>query len=103
MDSKPHYLHNGKKGAALAVRVIPRSSRNEIAEVLNDGSVKVRLTSSSESEDMNKVLLDYLAQVLEIPYSHLDIVAGVNGRTKLISVLDLEAATVQNRILMKLS
>lgn len=81
----------------MAVRVVLRSSRNEIYEVMNDGTVKVRLTVSP-SGDVNKALLDYMAQVLEVPRSRLDVVAGVNSHEKIISVLDLDASTVQSRI-----
>lgn len=33
-------LHGGKRGSALAVRITPRSSRNQIVGVLSDGTVK---------------------------------------------------------------
>ena len=38
-------LHNGQRGSALAVRITPRASRNQIVGVLNDGTVKVHITS----------------------------------------------------------
>jgi hypothetical protein len=34
MGSRPFRLHNGKTGAALAVRVTPRASKNEIVDIL---------------------------------------------------------------------
>jgi uncharacterized protein YggU (UPF0235/DUF167 family) len=34
-----------KRGSALAVRVTPRASRNEIVGLLNDGTIKVHLVS----------------------------------------------------------
>ena len=102
MDTRPYHLHDGKKGAALAVRVVLRSRRNEIVEVMNDGTVKVRLTVSPGG-DINKALLDYMSQVLEVPPARLDIVAGAKSNEKLVSVLDLDAATVQSRIVHNLS
>ena len=45
MHARRFHLHDGKKGSALAVRVTPRASRNEIVEILSDGTVKIRLTS----------------------------------------------------------
>ncbi len=103
MESRQFHLHDGKKGAALAVRVIPRASKNEIAEVLNEGTVKVRLTVAANDAKLNKILLDYLSEILAIPHNRLDIVAGQNGLDKLISILDLDAATVQERILKQMS
>ena len=40
MAPRDFHLHDGKKGAALALRVTPRASKNEIVEVLSDGTVK---------------------------------------------------------------
>jgi len=103
MSPKKHTLHDGHKGSALAIRVTPRASRNEIVEILADGSVKVRLTASPAEGQTNQALIDYLAQVLEVPIAKLEIVAGLNGRDKLVSIIDLDAATVQQRILRHLS
>ena len=99
MDSRQFHLHDGKKGAALAVRVSSRARRNEIVEVLNDGTVKIRITTSPSDKKANQVLLEFLAEVLEIPPSKMEIVAGSTGRDKLVSILGLDANTVQERIL----
>jgi uncharacterized protein len=101
--SRQFHLHNGKMGSALAVRVTPRSSRNEIAEILNDGTVRIRLTAAGDEMKINKALVDYLAEILEISRDRVDIVAGVSGKDKLVSILDLDSAEVQGRILRKLS
>ncbi len=95
-------MHDGKKGAALAIRVTPRASRNEIAEVLSDGTVKVRLTAPPVEGQANDALVKFLAKVLDIPPSKIDIVAGTSGRDKLVSILDLDADTVHARILQHL-
>ena len=103
VTSKKHRLHNGESGSALAVRVITRSSRNEIAEIMNDGTIKIRLTAAPVEGKANQALVEFLSEVLDVPRAKIDIVAGVNSREKLISILDLDAATVQERILNKLS
>ena len=46
MADRKFNMHDGKKGSALAVRVTPRASRNEIVEILEDGTVRVRLAAS---------------------------------------------------------
>ncbi len=103
MKERQFHFHNGQKGAALAVRVTPRASRNEISEIQSDGTIKVRLTAPPVEGKANQALIDFLADVLELPPSRLEIVAGSTGRDKLISILDLDAATVQERILKRLS
>ncbi|MBN1146809.1 MAG: DUF167 domain-containing protein [Anaerolineales bacterium] len=103
MDSRQFHLHDGKKGAALAIRVTPRARRNEISGILNDGTVKIRLTSSSDESKTNEALLGFLSEILEVPRSRLEIVAGVAGRDKLVSILDISADMVQERIIKRLS
>lgn len=102
MDSRQFHLHDGKKGSALAVRVTPRSSRDEIAEILNDGTVKVRLTAAADDKAINLALVNFLAEVLGVPRGRVDIVAGISGKDKLVSILDLDSAEVQQLILRKM-
>jgi len=39
MSNRKFNLHGGKKGSALAVRVTPRASHNEIVELMEDGTI----------------------------------------------------------------
>jgi uncharacterized protein (TIGR00251 family) len=103
VSSRKFHLHNGKKGAALAIRVTPRARRNEIVGILDDGTIKIRLTSPPVEGKANNALVEFLADVLDVPRSRIDIVAGETGRDKLVSILDLDAQTVQKRILQKMS
>jgi uncharacterized protein (TIGR00251 family) len=96
-------LHNGQSGAAITIRVTPKASRNEIAEIMNDGTVKVRLTSPLDEAQTNQTLVNFLAEVLEISPSQLEIVAGHSEKNKLITVLNLDTTVVQERILKHLS
>ena len=99
MGSRSFHLHDGKKGAALAVRVTPRASKNEIVEILSDGTVKVHLTAPPVEGKANAELLKFMAKVLDIPVSRLEVVAGAGGRDKLISVIDMDANTLHKKIL----
>ncbi len=98
MPNRQYRLHDGKKGAALAVRVTPRASRNEIVEVQSDGTVKIHITAAPVDGKANDVLVAFLADILGVPKSRIDIVAGASGRDKLISVLDMDADEVHKRI-----
>jgi uncharacterized protein (TIGR00251 family) len=99
MSDRKFQLHDGKKGSALAVRVTPRASRNEIVELLDDGTIKVRLATPPSDNEANEALIDFLAEILGVPKSRLDIVAGAAGRDKLIAVTDMDVETVHQRIL----
>ena len=95
---RKYRLHDGKKGAALAVRVTPRASHNEIVEVQSDGTVKIHITAPAHDGKANEELIEFLSDIFGVSKSRIDIVAGANGRDKLISVLDMDATEVHNRI-----
>lgn len=102
MTERKFKLHNGQRGSALAVRVTPRASRNEIAEVLDDGTIRVRLAAPPADNEANEALIAFLSEILGVPKSKLDIVAGSVGRDKLVSVVDMDVETVHQRILAHL-
>jgi hypothetical protein len=102
MSDRKYNLHDGQKGAALAVRVTPRASRNEIAEVLDDGTIKVRIAAQPADDEANAALLEFMSEILGVPKSRLDIVAGLSGRDKLISVVDMDAETAHQRVVAHL-
>ena len=99
MSDRNFNLHDGRKGSALAVRVTPRASRNELVELLDDGTIKVRIAAPPSDNETNETLISFLSDVLGVPRSRLDIVAGVTGRDKLISIIDMDAETAHQRIL----
>ncbi len=101
MSGKDFRLHNGVKGAALGIRVIPRARRDEIVEVLHDGTVKVRLSDSGGG--LNESLKSLLAGVLGISVDKIDIVAGKSKRDKLVSILDMAPASVNKKIISNLT
>lgn len=98
MPPREFHLHDGKKGSALAVRVTPRASRNEIVEVLSDGTIKIHLTAPPVEGKANEALIKFLAEVLGVSTARIEVVAGAGGRDKLISVLEMDAATVHRKI-----
>ena len=102
MSDRKFRLHGGQKGSALAVRVTPRASRNEIVEMLADGTIKVRLAAPPVDNEANQALIEFLADILGVPKSRLDIVAGATGRDKLIAVLDMDVETAHQRIVAHL-
>ncbi len=98
MADREFKMHDGQKGSALAVRVTPRASRNEVVEILDDGTVRVRLATSPADDESNAALIEFLAEILGVTQNKLDIVAGKIGRDKLVSVVDMDVDTVHSRI-----
>jgi hypothetical protein len=103
MADRKFHLHNGKSGAAITVRVTPRASKNEISEILDDGTVKIRLTTPPEESVSNQALMLFLADVLGVKTSQIEIVAGTNSKDKIVAVTNMDSSVLQNKILQKLS
>jgi uncharacterized protein (TIGR00251 family) len=91
-------FHDGRMGAAVTVHVTPKSRKNEITGILPDGTIKVRLTAPPVEGAANKALLDLLASVLGVRESALEIIAGDKGRDKIVSIVDLDATAVEERV-----
>jgi hypothetical protein len=102
MAPRKFHLHDGKKGAALAIRVTPRASRNEIVEILSDGTVRIRLTAPPIEDKANQALIKFLSETLTVAPSRIEIVAGATGRDKLVSILEMDAEEVHQIILRHL-
>jgi uncharacterized protein (TIGR00251 family) len=102
-DLRKFELHDGKKGAAIAVRVTPRMAKNQVYAIMDDGTIKVRLTAPPVEGKANKALIRFLAEILEIPLSAIEIVAGQTGHDKLVTIYNMSSEDVQQKLLHQLS
>ncbi|HEY47914.1 MAG: hypothetical protein AMJ88_00875 [Anaerolineae bacterium SM23_ 63] len=91
-------LHNGQKGAALTIRVTPRSRKTEFGGVMEDGTIRVRVAAPPVEGKANTALVKFLAKVLGVRMNRIDIVAGEKGLDKIISILDMSAEDAEQRI-----
>jgi uncharacterized protein (TIGR00251 family) len=91
-------FHDGRTGAAMAVHITPRSRKNELTGISADGTLRVRLAAPPVEGAANKALLELLAHILGVRTSNLEIIAGEKGRDKIVSVVDLDAHTVEERV-----
>jgi uncharacterized protein (TIGR00251 family) len=69
----------------VAVRVIPRSSKNEIIP-LEDNSFKVKLTAAPVDGKGNESLIKLLSEYFNISKSRIRIVKGEKGRKKIVEI-----------------
>ena len=98
MSPRKYNFHNGKSGTALAVRVTPRSKKNEVSQILSDGTIKIKLTAPPVEGKANKALVKYLAELFDVNSSEVEIIAGEKGRNKLVSIYGLDSEIVNQRI-----
>lgn len=69
----------------IYVRVIPRSSRNEVKKV-SEGDFRVKLTAPPVDGKANIMLLKVLSDYFNVPKSSLRIVGGKSSKTKMVEV-----------------
>lgn len=79
------FVKKNSNGVIFKVFIQPRSSKNMITGVYGD-ALKIKLTAPPVNGAANKMCIKYLAKVLKIPQSKLEIISGHTSRTKHILV-----------------
>ncbi len=95
--SRPAPAPGGERPFVLAVRVQPKSSRNEVSGMA-EGAVKIRLTAPPVEGQANEALLKFLSKALGVPKGALEIAAGDHGRSKLVRVRGVPGDEVYRRL-----
>ena len=95
-------LANPDLNTILLIRVTPRAKDNSVSEVQLDGTIKIRLTAPPVAGKANRALVQFLASVLKVPISYLEIISGFKGRIKKVRVRGLDEQTIQARIKQQL-
>lgn len=83
--------------AIINVKLIPRSSRNEIIGEENDG-IKIKLTAPPVDGKANKALVRFLADKLGVPKRDIEIVSGERSRKKSIRISGISTEKVKRRL-----
>lgn len=84
-------------GVVLAVKVVPRAARNELAG-FQEGVLRIRLTAPPVEGAANQALVRFLADLLGVSRQEVEIVAGQAGRQKLVKVHGLSPEQVIDRL-----
>jgi uncharacterized protein (TIGR00251 family) len=72
-------------GVTFSVRVVPRSSRNQIVGV-EGGALKIKLTAPPVEGAANAALIECVAEWLGVKRSAVSIVSGDKARNKIMRV-----------------
>ena len=85
------------EGICFRVKVIPKASRSELVEWEND-ELKIRLAAVPEKGEANTELMRYLADVLGIGKSKVQLVQGETSRHKRICVIEMTLNEIETKI-----
>lgn len=89
---------DARQGAAITVKVSPRAKRTEFAEVMDDGTLKIKVAAAPEDGAANAALIAFLAEAFNIPASQIEIVVGQSSEKKLISLVGVSPAMVDDKV-----
>ena len=70
----------------LRVKVVPKSSRNEILGPMADGTLKVKIAAAPEKGKANAELCAFLARHYGVPKSAVTILSGASSPRKLVRI-----------------
>jgi len=101
MIGREFHFHDGKQGAALALRIKEGGEFNRIDKVLKDGTIV--LCIKNKPADLNSEIIAFLSKQLGIDETRFDIFAGEDGREKILSIIDIAPDELQAQVLSKIS
>ncbi len=78
-------LHETQAGVTFSVRVVPRSSRNQIVGVEGE-ALKIKLTAPPVEGAANAALVEFIAEWLGVRKNAVSIVSGDKARNKIVRV-----------------
>jgi uncharacterized protein (TIGR00251 family) len=84
----------------IAVKVIPRASKNQIAGIEGD-AVKIRLNAPPIEGKANDALIAFLADALGTHRAQIEIVMGHTSRRKIVRVRGATALEVERKLTQK--
>ena len=106
MPDKLHvYMREESQGIAFRVFILPKSSKNMVSGLYED-AIKIKLTAPPVDGAANKLCIKFLAKILKMSKSSIEILSGHTGRKKTIllkypnvSKIQEEKALLQKKIM----
>lgn len=91
-------FHDAQKGAAITVKVTPHAKKNEITGLLEDGTIKIKVTAPAVEGAANEALIEFLSDLFKIKKNQIEIVVGQTSERKLVSLVGVSPADVEATI-----
>lgn len=78
------------KSGYLRIKVIPKSGKNEILEILDDPengpTLKIKIKAVPEKGKANQELIAFLSKEISLPKNQIEIISGKTDQIKLIKI-----------------
>jgi uncharacterized protein (TIGR00251 family) len=82
----------------FSVRLQPRASHDEVVGEL-EGALKIRVQAPAVEGRANEGLIDFLAQLLNLPKSAVRILSGERSRIKRVEIRGVSRSHIENLLL----
>jgi uncharacterized protein len=84
-------------GIILNLHIQPRASKNEVCGI-RENAVRIRLTSPPVDGAANKLCREFLADLLKVPKSDVEIISGESSRHKRIRITSANPERLQELV-----
>ena len=90
-------LNETAKGVSFAVKVHPRARKNAITGTVG-GDLKLALTAPPVEGRANQAVIEFFADLFEIPRSSVTIASGETSRNKVVRIAGFSRAALEERL-----
>jgi uncharacterized protein len=94
MNPKADWFQEAQNAVILHVKLIPRAKQNEIVGIEGD-ALKIRLNAPPVQGRANEALVQFLADILDIPRANVEIVHGAASRHKVLRLHGVSAQELE--------
>jgi uncharacterized protein (TIGR00251 family) len=93
----PVAIHESARGISFAVKVHPRASKNAITGTVGD-ALKLALTAPPVEGKANQAVIEFFADLFQIPRSSVTIASGEASRNKVIRIAGVSKPAAEQRL-----
>ena len=90
-------VQESAKGVSFAVKVQPRARKNAVIGVVGH-ALKLALTAPPIEGRANEAVIEFFAELFEIPRVSVTIASGVTGRNKVVRITGMTRQAVAGRL-----
>ena len=94
-NERMSWITENNTGVILDIHASPRAARNQI-QGLHGDALKVRLQAPPVDGKANETLVEYIAEVLDIPRRQIALISGETNRHKRLAVRGISARAVRD-------
>lgn len=81
-----NYLEVDDRYSYLRVKVIPKSDKNELFSIMDDGTLKIRIREIPERWKANKELISFLWEKIWVHKRNIEVISWTTSQVKIIRI-----------------